>query len=808
MKIRLLRLVLAEVLCLVPARAVLKEKDLNSSLAVLRHELTTYHREQQDREFNSTMRTQRVTTTLRDIMQRSAQNSLMLYSQKNDYVFDLTYACHEATEQYQDFRRQIMPFRDFVNRSNSDIARYDSLIDMLSKMPTMVLSPQAKVDRNVCLTLAVNIRRMLQDNKDAMQENMRWYEFTEQRLKSLNDYANKRYAEIQTNIFQNGGTNYVRTLTQMNWKILQARSSIAEKYTPSDMVKSQWDVRWIVGLFLTLLVYGVVAFVVNFLGIRFLITWIMHRLDTLKAEHRENDTRLSRLLGNFNLQAFLAKRTCIILASSTVTLAILLLIIRFTSEQNFLTMASNLLIEYAWLLAVILISLLLRVEGKQIMRTFRIYTPLITVGFIVISFRIVLIPNDLVDVVLPPILLLCTLWQWSAVRRHNKGIPNYDFYLTYTSLAVFVLSLACSWMGYTLMSVQLLIWWIMQMTCLLTLACVRDWLTNYRERKKLREKPVTKVWGFRLIYFVLLPSLVVYSFLISIYWSADVFNLSALTWDIFRTPYIDTKYIKVSLFTLAQVINLYFIFNYINHTSKALVKQYLVRKDPTTAESRSVMLINVLQVVVWGIWLLISLGLLHVSNTWLVVISGGLSTGIGFAMKDILENIYYGISLMAGRVKVGDWIECDGTKGKVSSISYTSTMLEAIDGSVIAFTNSQLFTKNYKNLTKNHGFVLAQLPFGVAYGSNIKQVAKLVEDAVLKLHHRWLDPEKSVKVVFRELGDSSINFTLLCWVDAVKQIYVVSDVMQTIYDTLNEHGIEIPFPQCDVHLREQKQAEA
>ena len=807
MKIRLLLLVLVEVLCLVPAKAVLKEKDLNSSLAVLRHELTTYHREQQDREFNSTMRTQRVTSTLRDIMQRSAQNSLMLYSQKNDYVFDLTYACHEATEQYQDFRRQIMPFRDFVNRSNSDIARYDSLIDMLSKMPTMVLSPQAKVDRNVCLTLAVNIRRMLQDNKDAMQENMRWYEFTEQRLKSLNDYANKRYAEIQTNIFQNGGTNYVRTLTQMNWKILQARSSIAEKYTPSNMVKSQWDVRWIVGLFLTLLVYGIVAFVVNFLGIRFLITWIMHRLETLKAEHRENDTRLSRLLGNFNLQSFLAKRTCIILASSTVTLAILLLVIRFTSEQNFLTMASNLLIEYAWLLAVILISLLLRVEGKQIMRTFRIYTPLITVGFIVISFRIVLIPNDLVDVVLPPILLLCTLWQWSAVRRHNKGIPNYDFYLTYTSLAVFVLSLICSWMGYTLMSVQLLIWWIMQMTCLLTLACVRDWLTNYRERKKLREKPVTKVWGFRLIYFVLLPSLVVYSFLISIYWSADVFNLSALTWDIFRTPYIDTKYIKVSLFTLAQVINLYFIFNYINHTSKALVKQYLVRKDPTTAESRSVMLINVLQVVVWGIWLLISLGLLHVSNTWLVVISGGLSTGIGFAMKDILENIYYGISLMAGRVKVGDWIECDGTKGKVSSISYTSTMLEAIDGSVIAFTNSQLFTKNYKNLTKNHGFVLAQLPFGVAYGSNIKQVTKLVEDAVLKLHHQWLDPEKSVKVVFRELGDSSINFTLLCWVDAVKQIYVVSDVMQTIYDTLNEHGIEIPFPQCDVHLREQKKEE-
>ena len=94
----------------------------------------------------------------------------------------------------------------------------------------------------------------------------------------------------------------------------------------------------------------------------------------------------------------------------------------------------------------------------------------------------------------------------------------------------------------------------------------------------------------------------------------------------------------------------------------------------------------------------------------------GLATGIGFAMKDILENIYYGISLMAGRIKVGDYIICDGIRGKVSSISYTSTMLEGIDGSVIAFTNSQLFTKNYKNLTKNHGLELDVLEVGVAYG--------------------------------------------------------------------------------------------
>ena len=221
---------------LLPAHAVLKEKDLENSLAVLRHELTTYHREQQDRLIGSKQYTQRVMDILGEIMQKSSQNSLMLYSQKTDYVFDLTYACHEATQQYQEFKRQIAPFKDFIDKSQSDIARYDSLIDVLSKMHVTMLSDQAKIDRNVCLTLAVNIRRMLKDSSDELQENRYWYDMTERRLKSLNDYANKRYEEIQTNIFQNGGDNYFKTLSQMNWKLLEARMAIADKYSPTDSV--------------------------------------------------------------------------------------------------------------------------------------------------------------------------------------------------------------------------------------------------------------------------------------------------------------------------------------------------------------------------------------------------------------------------------------------------------------------------------------------------------------------------------------------------------------------------------------------
>jgi small-conductance mechanosensitive channel len=211
---------------------------------------------------------------------------------------------------------------------------------------------------------------------------------------------------------------------------------------------------------------------------------------------------------------------------------------------------------------------------------------------------------------------------------------------------------------------------------------------------------------------------------------------------------------------------------------------------------------NVVQVIVWGVWFLITMKILNISMAWLLVVTGGLSTGIGFASKDIIENIYYGITLMAGRIKVGDWIQLDGTMGKVTSISYTSTVVESLYGEIITFQNSQLFSKNYKNLTRNHGYVLQVVPYSVAYGSNLQQVIELVDGAVNQMKHKWMDRSKQVKSVVGELADSSINFKMFVWADAVKKSYVVSDVLNCIYDTLNQHGIEIPFPQQDVHIKQ------
>ena len=761
-----------------PSQAVLKEKDLNNTLSILRNELTQTHQEQKRMQIKFKNSSDKVKKNLFAILSKSNQNALMLYSQKLDYVFDLAYACHEATDQFRDFKENSLPFRSYVTKINGEVARYDSLVGSLQSMPTMTLSPKAKIDRNVCLTLAVSIRNNLLESKNMLQDYIKYYDMTEHRLKYLNDYANSRYSEIQNNIFKNVGENYFSILSNLGTQVNKTAETVNDKYHTSKKLHSQWDSRMIVGLFLSIVFYGLISILLNLLAIRYLMP---RKLRT---------------------EQFLLKRPCIMMATSTVTFAIIIGIIRNAVNQNFIAMASNLLVEYAWLLGVILISLLLRVDGKQIKSAFRIYSPLTLVGFIVITFRIALVPNDLVNLIFPPILLLCTIWQWSVISRHNENIPRSDMFFTYISLVVFVASTICSWIGYTLLSVQILIWWIMQLTCILTINCLAEWLAKYAAKHHIEEKPINRIWIYNLILKVGLPIMGVSSILISVYWAADVFNLTELVVRLFNARFIDVSNFSVSISSIVMVLVLWFIFAYISNTTIAFMQLHFNKKDSRTAASRNVMGKNVIQVLVWGIWLLISLAILHVSNTWLVVVSGGLSTGVGFASKDILENIYYGISLMAGRINIGDWIECDGTRGRVSSISYTSTMIEATDGSVIAFQNSQLFTKNYKNLTRNHGFELSVVNFGVGYGTNVERMRKVIIAAVEALNIPYIDKEKPLSVLFTEFGDNSINFKFICWVDVTKQVVTESQISECIYNTLNEHNIEMPFPKRDVYIKE------
>lgn len=783
MKKRLYIIILLMVAFVLPSNAVLKEANLDTTLYMLRTELTNYHIDLEKQNQAAKAQQLAVIQELISIVKQADQNSIMLYSQRNGYIFDMTYACHEATEQFKKFKSKAVPFRQMIKKNNVEVARFDSLINYLYGMNTMFLSEEAQVNRNVDLTLAVNIRRQLVEKQKQLQAYVQAYDRTDRKLQALNDYANRRYEDIQNSIFNNGGDNYLRILRNFSMNYKEAKTSVTEKYKPVPGMMSQWDVRIIFILFGIIIFWGLISIFLNLFTIRIVITQLM--------KHGMFENRK---------ESFMAKRPCLIMAMTVVTFAFILGIVRMAVTQNFVIMASQLLVEYSWLVGVILVSILLRVDNDKIKNTFRIYSPLMLVGFIVIVFRIILIPNDLVNLIFPPVLLLCALWQWNVIGRKHNQVLRTDKTYAFISLAVFGVSTIFAWTGFTLLAVQLIIWWTMQLTCVLTITCCEGWLSVYAKRKKLADKAITDKWLYRFIYKVLLPISGVLSFIISIYWAADVFNMSDTTWEIFNKDYIKTSNFTASLFSISEVACLYFLFNYINITSVDFMRHHFEKADPRSAASKIVMFKNVMQVIIWGIWLMIALNVFQVGKSWLLAIFAGLSTGLGFASKDILENIYYGVSLMMGRVKVGDYIICDGTRGKVSSISYTSTMLEATDGSVIAFQNSQLFSKNYKNMTKNHGYELDILEVGIAYGSNVKEVKQILIDALMKLDCIYQD--KGVKVLLKSFDDSCITLRIVVWVNVLTQAIDDATIMECIYDTLNDHNIEIPFPQREITIKQ------
>ena len=268
--------------------------------------------------------------------------------------------------------------------------------------------------------------------------------------------------------------------------------------------------------------------------------------------------------------------------------------------------------------------------------------------------------------------------------------------------------------------------------------------------------------------------------------------------------------IQLSLYKICLVLELYFLFRYLNYAIRAfyqMLKKRRKKNNDIRTQGNSTLAYNVISILVWGLYVLLCMMILEVSGKGISIVMAGLATGLGFAMKDLLENFIYGITLMTGRLRVGDYIECDGVQGKVDSINYQSTQLVTLDGSVIAFQNATLFSKNFKNLTRNHGYVLVKIPVGVAYGVNVEKVRNMLLHDLQPLMTKnaagkyLADNKQGFKVIFDDFGESSVDLYVICWVLVEEKAAFVAKVKEVIYNTLNKNKIEIPFPQRDVYVR-------
>ncbi len=206
--------------------------------------------------------------------------------------------------------------------------------------------------------------------------------------------------------------------------------------------------------------------------------------------------------------------------------------------------------------------------------------------------------------------------------------------------------------------------------------------------------------------------------------------------------------------------------------------------------------------------IIFSIAFIYVLDVWGIEIIPFLASmgiagiAIAFALQDSLGDVFGGLTLILDKsVKMGDVIELDDkTTGTVIDIGLRSTKMRTFDNELVIVPNGQLSDSKIMNYAEPDQTVRLVIPFGVAYGSDIDKVKKIILKKIKNLEHILDDPKPLIRFV--EMGDSSLNFKLYLQVDHYSNRSATKDEVNTIiYNTLRKEGIEIPNPQLDVWLR-------
>lgn len=202
------------------------------------------------------------------------------------------------------------------------------------------------------------------------------------------------------------------------------------------------------------------------------------------------------------------------------------------------------------------------------------------------------------------------------------------------------------------------------------------------------------------------------------------------------------------------------------------------------------------------IGLFISFRILQIDLSGLAFLAGALGLGLGFGLQNIISNFVSGLIILAERpIQVGDRIDVGGLQGDVVEINARSTKIITNDNITIIVPNSEFISSRVINWSHGDRKVRFNIPVGVAYSSDPRKVEKALLEVAADVPDVLKTPPPVVR--FASFGDSALNFELCVWTESMVQhkAKLTSEVNFRIFDRFQKLGIEIPFPQREVHIK-------
>ena len=693
--------------------------------------------------------------------------------------------------------------------------------------------------RDSCIFFVSEILKMNASNRATVIADSTHYQEAYLRLKETYDYAETRYRELERYIFIDGQTPFLDILANPNYFWNKTKLDLRGQYSFHELTRcldesdldekaseeDEDDTRFFQylsskaenTLLVIICIFQVVVLVFFWLA-TLLVLWLLYRY-----------TRLKR---------YVPKKKLSIISILLGTIFYFLVFGFSLYGDEYINLGVAHVNTFLWLLIAISASLLLRVKPDQFRQGFLLYSATFLVVLIIISCRITFVPDKLMVILFPPILLLIVIWQLCCCIWVSGKATSIDRTLGWGALAVYLVAFVFAFLGYTFVALLILVWWYFLLAAWLTVVCILDLMSRFKERwldkrvDSMRNR-ITYVsgedresllfgatWFYDLIRQVAIPTIVLLSFPLCVSLSLSIFDFDDLFVRFYEEPFInlsDTNSVETLSISVKSIIYLLILFYVLRYVSRAIhaIWQYaryfaFMRKHNRTSirpnEINLSLGNSIISVLIWMAFAMVVISVWQIPTGSLGLIAGGLSAGIGLALKDVINNFIYGIQLMGGRLRVGDWIECEGIRGKVTAINYQCVQAETIEGTEMSFLNSSLFGKNFNNLTRNHSYELTVITVGVAYGTDITQVRQVLVEGMQKMRTKdrygrdIVDPKYGFNVVVGNMSDSAVDINVKQYVLVAERIGYVDRAKEVIYESLTAAGITIPFPQCDVHL--------
>lgn len=819
-----------------PARAVVPEKDFQSTLNSLLQELRQSYASAL--ESDTLMVNNREQREAFDRVLKSADEvTIMLYTQRPEFTFDMAFALEEVSRVRSAFHEQVLLNDQYRIAARSGLRRYEllneTLQDMLRRQPADSLAgadslalapvpleaedPEKAALLDSCLYYTGALTALYGESVAlALKDSVLCAE-TEARLQQAHDYAQANYADTQKNRYIGGNVNVIQILKEWNGFIQFVKSDLRMRYlTDSGAGQEETDdlPRTFSGSFV--LGYAILSLVMLLLSAlaAVLIAFIAYRW-IKKEKWIQFRPILTAILG-------------------TLLFVLGMLLIKADRGNPYWRMAYQLLTQYAWLTLAILVSLLIRIRGDQARASLRIYIPTLLLAFVCILMRAIFLPASAVPLFFPPTLLLFIIWQSVVNARNRAHVSRADLRYMWVSVVVMAVTAILSLAGYSMIGVLLITFWTFLLALLHTITTLYYLMMRYYEDRVIRRKAryheenprlpledkdafIEVTWLYDLLRMVVVPLMAIYSFPLSALLTSRAYQLSLTGADLMKRALVQGDSMKsFTLSNILLVIGLFFVFRYLIYLAKGLFRVFKLRNMieekndtlPLKESDVNLSLANtIFSLLGWALYLLVAFSILDLPKNALTYITTGLAAGVGFALKDLINNFFYGIQLMAGRIRIGDKISCDGVRGVVKRVSYQITQVEDEDGSLIAFTNTDLFTKKFRNLNSGRNYELVKIFVSIRYGTDFEKARQVILEALQplmtkdKMGRDIVDPSFPIDVRFDNFGESSINLAVVLYTTVETHYTFPARAKEAIYNAFHDNGIEIPFPQRDVHIK-------